>query len=80
MKLQDFIDAASGALIQGKVLWWNERDGQGILEDSKGNEYYFDSSVLFEEFTPRRGDTVEFEVNPAIRSCLCAHYVQPISQ
>jgi hypothetical protein len=30
----------------GKVLWWSERDQNGILLDPKGNEYYFDSSVL----------------------------------
>ena len=29
----------------GKVLWWSERDRNGVITDSKGNEYYFDSSV-----------------------------------
>lgn len=29
----------------GKVLWWSDRDKNGVITDSKGNEYYFDSSV-----------------------------------
>lgn len=30
----------------GKILWWSNRDENGVLLDSKGNEYYFDRSVL----------------------------------
>jgi len=30
----------------GKVLWWSERDGNGVICDSDGNEFYFDSSVV----------------------------------
>ena len=30
----------------GKILWWSERDENGVLTDSKGNEYYFDRSVV----------------------------------
>ncbi len=32
--------------VLGKVLWWSHRDGNGIIIDSNGNEYYFDRSVL----------------------------------
>lgn len=30
----------------GKILWWSERDGNGVISDSLGNEYYFDNSVV----------------------------------
>lgn len=30
----------------GKVLWWSDKDKNGIICDSYGNEYYFDVSVL----------------------------------
>lgn len=30
----------------GKIVWWSKRDENGILADSKGNEYYFDRSVI----------------------------------
>lgn len=41
-------------------MWYDERDGRGVIEDSKGNEYYFDSSVLSEGFKPKRGAEVSF--------------------
>ena len=31
----------------GKVLWWSERDENGVICDSNGNEFYFDRSVIF---------------------------------
>jgi hypothetical protein len=30
----------------GKIIWWSSRDENGIISDSKGNEYYFDRSVI----------------------------------
>lgn len=30
----------------GKILWWSERDKNGIIVDTVGNEFYFDSSVV----------------------------------
>lgn len=30
----------------GKVLWWSNRDQNGVIIDSRGNEYYFDRSVI----------------------------------
>ncbi len=30
----------------GRILWWSERNENGIIVDSSGNEYYFDRSVL----------------------------------
>jgi len=31
----------------GKILWWSERDGNGVICDPHGNEFYFDKSVTF---------------------------------
>jgi len=30
----------------GKIVWWSKRDENGVLIDAKGNEYYFDRSVV----------------------------------
>ena len=51
--------------MKGTVLWWSERDGNGIIVDSDRNEYYFDSSVREDE-----GDIdgpVLFDVNERIK-------------
>ncbi len=34
-----------GQKIIGFVLWWSERDGNGVIQDRSGNEFYFDRSV-----------------------------------
>lgn len=61
----------------GKILWWNDRDGFGVIEDSDGNEYYFDSSVIGRSSQSiKRNSIVVFEVNKGIRDCLCAHKVK----
>lgn len=61
----------------GRVLWWSERDGKGIIVDPSGNEFYFDSSVL--NLKPKqiikRKSVVTFNVNDKISHCLCAHKV-----
>lgn len=63
--------------IVGKILWWNGRDGFGVLEDAKGNEYYFDSSVvsLYPRQQIQHGSLVEFSINPNVENTLCAHKV-----
>lgn len=33
-------------IIEGNVTWYSKRDGEGIITDEVGNEYYFDSSVI----------------------------------
>lgn len=47
----------------GKVLWWSNRDQNGVLTDSRGNEYYFDCSVvgLKAQTKLERGTLVLFE-------------------
>lgn len=47
--------------LNGKVLWINGRDGNGIILDNRKREFYFDISanrVTFEKL--QRGDEVSF--------------------
>jgi cold shock CspA family protein len=62
----------------GKILWWNDRDGFGVLEDADGNEFYFDSSVTFIRGNQvlKRNMFVAFHRNPAIKDCACAYKVK----
>lgn len=58
----------------GKVLWWNDRDGFGVIEDAAGNEYYFDSSAIStrSKALMKRNQIVNFELNQRIKDALCA--------
>jgi cold shock CspA family protein len=62
----------------GKVLWWNDRDGFGVIEDAAGNEYYFDTSSTISPThqSIKRNQVVTFEVNSRIKDCLCASKVK----
>ena len=64
--------------IVGKVLWWSERDENGIVVDLHGNEFYFDRSVL--KLRHRQdvedGSIVTFEYNKSIKDCICAFNVE----
>ena len=55
----------------GKILWWSDRDQNGIIV-SDGKEYYFDRSVIRDSFPIKRGKFVTFWPNNRIRDCLCA--------
>ena len=62
----------------GRVLWWSEKNENGIIVDPTGNEFYFDRSVL--KLKPRqkikRKSTVTFQYNDRVSDCLCAHNVK----
>lgn len=62
----------------GRVLWWSERDENGIVVDPSGNEFYFDRSVLQlkGKQTIERNSIVFFEYNHSIKDCLCARNIQ----
>jgi len=47
----------------GKIKWVDSRDGEGVLKDAEGNEYYFESSSspLF-DFAMRNHTGVTFEI------------------
>jgi hypothetical protein len=61
----------------GRVLWWSDRDENGIIVDPLGNEFYFDISVLKASSKNKitRDKLVYFELNNQINDCLCAHKV-----
>lgn len=58
----------------GRVLWWSERDENGIIVDPNGNEFYFDRSVLKLKNKQQieRNSIVIFNYNDSIKDCLCA--------
>ena len=62
----------------GRVLWWSEIDGNGIIVDLQGNEFYFDSSVL--KLRPgqsvKRNLVVTFSLNNRVKECLCGRNVK----
>ncbi len=62
----------------GRVLWWSDKNENGIIIDPTGNEFYFDRSVL--KLKPKqkveRKQVVVFEYNSRIKDCLCACNVQ----
>ncbi len=58
----------------GRVLWWSEKDENGIIVDLNGNEFYFDRSVLKLKANQqiKRHQVVTFVYNESIKDCLCA--------
>lgn len=57
----------------GKILWYSERDRNGIIKDCLGNEFYFDISVVMDKQDKfSRGDSVFFHLNKKILDCSCA--------
>ena len=62
----------------GRVLWWSEKNENGIIVDPTGNEFYFDRSVLTlkQKQLIKRKSVVTFEFNSKINDCLCAHKVK----
>ena len=48
---------------EARVLWLSERDGNGILRDAIGNEYYVDSSIVgFKELERKQEVNIEFSM------------------
>lgn len=62
--------------LTGKILWYSERDGNGIIRDDNGLEFYFDSSVWKDENVPEKRLEVSFVLNEAIKDCRCAKNVK----
>jgi cold shock CspA family protein len=63
--------------IVGKVLWWDRKDLNGIIVDARGNEFYFDISVVDGRKTQhlKRGTIVQFQLNSSIKGIPCAQSV-----
>lgn len=47
----------------GTVLWWSDRDGNGIVVDDQGNEHYFDRSTWKGRIQPVRKQLLKFTPN-----------------
>lgn len=64
--------------LNGRVLWWSDRDQNGIIVDLDGNEFYFDRSVLNlkQRQTIKDEAIVIFNYNNSIKDCLCAYNVK----
>ena len=60
----------------GFVLWWSDRDENGVIEDAQGNEYYFDRSTVCSSYKGniKRNDIVEFKKD-RVSSLLCGKSV-----
>lgn len=56
--------------MQGKLLWWSDRDENGVIVCDDCFEYYFDRSVL--KNMPKKNVIVNFKINRSITDCLCA--------
>jgi cold shock CspA family protein len=63
--------------IVGKILWWDNKDQNGVIVDAGGNEYYFDISVVAgKRLTQiKTGAVVQFQINEKIQSISCARAV-----
>lgn len=64
----------------GKILWWNERDCFGVIEDTGGNEVYFDASVIDapKNHSIKRDQIITFKLNTAlgVSDSVCAECVR----
>ncbi len=67
-------------MLFGKVLWWSDKNSNGVIVDSKGNEFYFDRSVISPSLLKKikRNAFVTFECNTRIKNCLCAKNVSSL--
>ena len=61
----------------GRIQWWDEKYGKGVIEDAEGNEYYFDQSVtsLKPHQKISKKQIVTFRINESIKDVVCAHKV-----
>lgn len=60
--------------IIGKIMWYRERDGFGIIADINGNEFYFDKSTVKLKKNEQVGKNqiVYFEHNIEVKDTLVA--------
>ena len=62
----------------GMVLWWSDRDKNGIIIDNDKNEYYFDSSVWLGRLEPIRSQALKFDIRRLNDGTLCAYNVSDV--
>jgi cold shock CspA family protein len=61
----------------GRILWWDQRDLNGVIVDTSGNEFYFDISVIENRRINglKAGAVVQFQINSSITNIACAKSV-----
>lgn len=64
--------------LQGTVLWFDTRDGNGIIKDADGNEFYTDISVIKDRAALKHGQRVSFTASYEIKHCPCARNVEAV--
>ena len=67
-------------MITGKVLWFDDSKGHGIILSECNKEFYVDISVTPERQNLKRHQVVSFKHNKKISECLCAHKIQIIKK
>lgn len=55
-----------------RVLWFSERDGNGIIKTLEGDEFYIDISVIPNRKNLKPRQLVKFKVNTKIKDTKCA--------
>lgn len=46
MSVIEDLEDSFESMHEGNILWYSQRDGNGIIVDLDGNEYYFDDSTI----------------------------------
>lgn len=72
------VEETAPTVYLGRVLWFNDRDGNGIIEDIHGNEAYVDVSVTPNRTALVRGSLVSYGINLSIRDVRCAYKISLI--
>ena len=62
----------------GKILWWNDKRKIGAIEDSRGNQIYFDISCLVNspKKSIKENQYVTFQLDSEVDNCLSATKVK----
>jgi hypothetical protein len=65
----------------GKVLWWDRRDGEGIVVDAAGKQFYFNRSGMSPLTMSKMRDDllIQFEISKVVKHLSCAEAVQVIA-
>lgn len=65
--------------LKGYILWFDQRDGNGIVKDNEGIQYYIDSSAIESDlYLLKSGKEVEFVLNTEIKHINCGKDVKVI--
>jgi len=68
--------------IVGKILWWDQRDQNGIIVDANGNEFYFDISIIEGKVSSLKANAVvQFTIHTEVKKAAFAKSVNiPLSK